>query len=399
MKLNIGCGYNYLKDFLNIDLDSNSLADRIMEAHDLDVESCLAEEIVASQIIEHLGFFKGKYFLSECFRVLKPNGTLKIETPDIKRSFEIFLKGNAKAKESVLTWIYGAETENMQHRYCFPSELLVAVSKETGFKVFKKEYFYYQENRPSLRLILKKPENSIKNQFFSELRKKLVIKDIPAFSDEIIISEQERLLKELINFSGKDYKKALYLAVYSAEIIKEFFELKILDDRNAMRFFNIAKFLSESNFQGLLLDILKNYKGKAGRQIEVFNYAVTKGISIIKKLLKGERVKIERRGANDMNIFTESSLKTLSSKLFYKGLKEFYLSNYDKALMDFTESSRIYRDNPFNYWNIARIEKLRNNKKHSILNYQKAFSAFESSDISLKRKYMLIHPMANLIRM
>jgi hypothetical protein len=53
MKLNIGCGYNYLKDFLNIDLDSNSLADRIMEAHDLDVESCLAEEIVASQIIEH----------------------------------------------------------------------------------------------------------------------------------------------------------------------------------------------------------------------------------------------------------------------------------------------------------------------------------------------------------
>ncbi len=73
-------------------MDSNSLADRIMEAHDLDVESCLAEEIVASQIIEHLGFFKGKYFLSECFRVLKPNGTLKIETPDIKRSFEIFLK-------------------------------------------------------------------------------------------------------------------------------------------------------------------------------------------------------------------------------------------------------------------------------------------------------------------
>jgi tetratricopeptide (TPR) repeat protein len=207
------------------------------------------------------------------------------------------------------------------------------------------------------------------------------------------------LLKELINFSGKDYKKALYLAVYSAEIIKEFFELKIVDDRNAMRFFNIAKFLSESNFQGLLLDILKNYKGKAGRQIEVFNYAVTKGISIIKKLLKGERVKIERRGANDMNIFTESSLKTLSSKFFYKGLKEFYLSNYDKALMDFTESSRIYRDNPFNYWNIARIEKLRNNKKHSILNYQKAFSAFESSDISLKRKYTLIHPMANLIRM
>ncbi len=136
-----------------------------------------------------------------------------------------------------------------------------------------------------------------------------------------------------------------------------------------MRFFNIAKFLSGSNFQGLLLDILKNYKGKAGRQIEVFNYAVTKGISIIKKLLKGERVKIERRGANDMNIFTESSLKTLSSKFFYKGLKEFYLSNYDKALMDFTESSRIYKDNPFNYWNIARIEKLRNNKKHSILNY------------------------------
>ena len=75
MKLNIGCGYNCLDGWLNVDISPDSAADRLMPAHDLDFHDGSVSEIKALQLIEHLGFFKARYFLSECWRVLEPGGT------------------------------------------------------------------------------------------------------------------------------------------------------------------------------------------------------------------------------------------------------------------------------------------------------------------------------------
>ena len=130
MKINVGCGYNWLKGYLNINSRENSLADEIMEAHCLKLESETADEIKASQLIEHLGFFKAKFFLGEAFRVLKKGGRLIIETPHIEKTFEIFLSGDDKIKETALGWIYGSESEGMNHIYCFPFGLLKTICLE-----------------------------------------------------------------------------------------------------------------------------------------------------------------------------------------------------------------------------------------------------------------------------
>ncbi|MBI4802226.1 MAG: methyltransferase domain-containing protein [Elusimicrobia bacterium] len=87
MKLNIGCGYNYLRGYVNLDASRDSLADKFMEAHQLGFDDGSAEEIKASQLIEHLGFFRTKYFLAECYRVLKDGGVLTLETPHIEKTF------------------------------------------------------------------------------------------------------------------------------------------------------------------------------------------------------------------------------------------------------------------------------------------------------------------------
>ena len=102
MKLNIGCGGNYKKGYLNVDAFHSTVADQIMQAYDLKLDDNSFDEIYMSQLIEHLGIVGSIHSLSECFRVLKPEGILIIETPDLRRSFEKYLKshsGRAFAKK------------------------------------------------------------------------------------------------------------------------------------------------------------------------------------------------------------------------------------------------------------------------------------------------------------
>ena len=91
MKLNVGCGYRKLEGYINIDTDKNVKPDFVMDAYDLDFDDAKFNEVRAAQVIEHLGFFKTKYFLSEASRTLKKDKYLIIETPHIEKSFELFL--------------------------------------------------------------------------------------------------------------------------------------------------------------------------------------------------------------------------------------------------------------------------------------------------------------------
>ena len=141
MKLNIGCGKVYKEGFVNIDAFDKSVADKIMDADNLDFLNDSVDEIYAGQLIEHLGIIKSIYTLSEWFRVLKPGGILTVETPFIEESFKRFLKGDRETKKVLINWIYGLDTEGMTHKFCFPEDLLEEVLNRAGFVDFKKTYY------------------------------------------------------------------------------------------------------------------------------------------------------------------------------------------------------------------------------------------------------------------
>jgi len=379
MKLNIGCGYAYLKGHLNVDACVDSLADALMEAHDLCLDSASVDEITASQLIEHLGFFKTKYFLAECFRVLRPGGILRLETPHLERSFEIFLSGDRTARESALTWLYGAESAGMQHRFCFPLELLLELVHELGFDPLCHESFLYQENRPSLRLILWKSANREKHEFMAELRKRLVMQEIPSFDDEITMAAQEELLKLLADSLESSLADIVGFAIHSAEIVREFFYLRNERDAEAGKYLDVASRLAERCFQQQLGAMLKCRPEGAGRQREAFDETLRQGNSIIQTLLAGEDVHMQGGGDPPLKIFSEPVLKSLGDRLYAQGLKEFMLEEYELALESFRESSRIFRDNPLTWWNIARIHRLRRNDEAARENYGMALAALECS--------------------
>jgi hypothetical protein len=223
MKLNIGCGWNYLPGWTNLDSSPESAADRLMPAHDLDLPPSSAAEIRAQQLIEHLGFFRAKYFLSECWRVLAPGGVLTLETPDIEKTFRVFLDGDHAAKEAALGWVYGAETPGMNHLYCFPKELLTELLAEAGFRCRQPEEFMFQPARPALRFSAVKEAGELP-ALNAALRRRLLDKGLAEFASEETSAALELAVRRLVSACG-DPRKALEQAFCSAPAALEYFAM------------------------------------------------------------------------------------------------------------------------------------------------------------------------------
>jgi ubiquinone/menaquinone biosynthesis C-methylase UbiE len=250
MKLNVGCGFKKLSGYINIDADKDVKPDFVMNAYDLDFDDEKFNEILASQVIEHLGFFKTKYFLSESSRVLKKDKFLIIETPHIEKSFELFLKADTiEKRERILNWIYGSETEYMTHIYCFPVELMRMLLNEFNFEISDIEYFDYEYLRPAVRYRCIKRNCNLEKSY---LRKNLVKNGVFSYMDEIYLSEFEKLIKEF------DFEKispnTVINMVFTSSVFSYSLNLILKQEDE-----NIFKKLVENNFNGWIFDVIMRY--------------------------------------------------------------------------------------------------------------------------------------------
>jgi len=250
MKLNVGCGFKKIVGYINIDVNKEVKPDFVMNAFDLDFKDEIFNEILASQVVEHLGFFKTKYFLSEASRTLRKDKFLIIETPHIEKSFELFLKAsNQQEREKILGWIYGSETEYMTHIYCFPVDLMKILFMEFGFEILNIEYFDYEYLRPAVRYKCIRRNCDFKKLY---LRKNLVRNGIFSYMDEIILSEFENLIK---NFSFENITPNLVInMIFTSSLFAYSLNQVINQEDN-----NILNKLVENNFNGWIFDVIMRY--------------------------------------------------------------------------------------------------------------------------------------------
>lgn len=192
MKLNVGCGNDWRTGWVNIDSSADSAADKVMPAEDLDLPDGSAQEIEALHLIEHLGYFRTRYFLSECFRTLRPGGRLVIETPDIVKTCAAFAGAKApEEREAQLGWIYGAESAGMGHRYAFPGELLKELARRAGFDIISAESRTYHPGRAALRFELRRHEEDRAAACHASLRKAVMKAGLEDFSREELSSARD----------------------------------------------------------------------------------------------------------------------------------------------------------------------------------------------------------------
>jgi predicted SAM-dependent methyltransferase len=188
LKLHLGCGLNVVEGWVNIDGSWNARlaklprlrralaatgiiprestrvewrADlRILDVRDpLPFAANSCDAIYASHLLEHLFLDDAQRLLRECFRVLRPGGTLRLVVPDLRaivreyngeRVFynsdefaampaadrmnrRLLFRGVSPARGNVLMRIYAALKDFQTHKWMYDAESLVFYVRNAGF--------------------------------------------------------------------------------------------------------------------------------------------------------------------------------------------------------------------------------------------------------------------------
>lgn len=138
-KLHLGCGTNYIKGWINIDLDSKVADKRLDLTKGLPYSSNTISYIYSEHFIEHLSYAEFKKLLFECYRVLAPGGIIRISTPDLRFVVDCYITNNLEGCKEHL-WCPETACRMINdcfsrwgHKYMYDREELALCLLEAGF--------------------------------------------------------------------------------------------------------------------------------------------------------------------------------------------------------------------------------------------------------------------------
>lgn len=142
MRLNIGCDTHRIEGYINIDLKEELKPDMVVDVTEgLPFENDSIEEIRMEHFLEHPFYIQVEPFLKECWRVLRPEGELIIEVPDILKICRLLLEGK-KTLQFCLTGIYGGYADTkidlpQMHKWGWTAETLKEILEKAGFEIME----------------------------------------------------------------------------------------------------------------------------------------------------------------------------------------------------------------------------------------------------------------------
>jgi len=136
MNLNLGCGTDYIDGWINIDTRTDVKADIHCSIQEIEkhVEPETADQIQATNILEHISWKEIDKVLKGLYNLLRINGKLFIRGPDINRAAEKFITKKIDEQEFIKV-VYGDQDylENT-HKSGWSEEGLKEKLKDAGFK-------------------------------------------------------------------------------------------------------------------------------------------------------------------------------------------------------------------------------------------------------------------------
>ena len=170
-KLHLGCGNQRHEGFINIDCKKTPATDLICDIRQLPFENDSVDEIECYHVFEHFPVclhaavskdYGEKYatlimVLQEWRRVLKKDGRLVIEMPDLDRTMEEYLKADEDEKDGLLIPIYGSYRgcdDTDIHRWGANENRLRYILEKAGFRNinFPPAQDYHVKDCPCLRV-------------------------------------------------------------------------------------------------------------------------------------------------------------------------------------------------------------------------------------------------------
>lgn len=159
--LNVGCGASFHPAWFNVDI-----APSVPGVLKADISQGLAFErdsfdaVYHSHVLEHLTRAQAAPFMSECFRVLRPGGILRVVVPDLEAIARLYLKN--------LEGAAGADPAAMNRHEWMTIELLdQLVREQSGGEMLR----YWQQNpMPAESFVLERMGWEVK-RFLDEYRR------------------------------------------------------------------------------------------------------------------------------------------------------------------------------------------------------------------------------------
>lgn len=104
-KLQIGAEGNFLKGWLNTDLEPDSSEVVFLDAtKPFPFENNSFDFIFSEHMIEHISYHQGLFMLRECYRILKPGGKIRIATPSLETLLDLH-KPKTSLQERYIKWL------------------------------------------------------------------------------------------------------------------------------------------------------------------------------------------------------------------------------------------------------------------------------------------------------
>lgn len=135
LKLNLGCNYMKLDDFINIDINPDVKPDIVLDMTKLRDRFApdSVDLILFSQTLEHVDEHVGFNVLQQIYSVLKPGGCVIVEVPDGSDVEEKYRRGDINYHE-YKTLIGGNEDVPYQdHHALYTKEKLESILRNLGF--------------------------------------------------------------------------------------------------------------------------------------------------------------------------------------------------------------------------------------------------------------------------
>ena len=132
--VNLGCGVNTSKEFINVDTIPLPHIHHINNIQKLFMfPNNSVDFIYASHAMEHIPRSKLVKSLKDWYRVLKPGGVLRFGVPNFDKLIEVY-QASERNVDSIINQLMGSEGEHDDHHTIWNLEYAKTILKETGFK-------------------------------------------------------------------------------------------------------------------------------------------------------------------------------------------------------------------------------------------------------------------------
>lgn len=136
MKLHLGCGPRYIPGFVHVDLLAAPHVDIVGPVERLPMDDATVSLIYASHVLEHFDRHAYKAVLEEWFRVLKPEGILRLSVPDFAACAAVYYEnGLADGLSGLVGLIVGGQRDGYDyHKMIFDESFLRRDLLDLGFR-------------------------------------------------------------------------------------------------------------------------------------------------------------------------------------------------------------------------------------------------------------------------